>query len=102
MRESAWIGIDFGTSGCRVCAVDQNGNIIAQIEQNLPAAPHPYLSPKQQSLYLFEALKRLVKQLPAVVIESISIDATSGSVMLSDHQGNPLTEMLMYNDQRAS
>lgn len=102
MRESAWIGIDFGTSGCRVCAIDQNGNIIAQTEQNLPAAPTPYPSPKQQSHYLFEVLKELVKQIPDVVIESISIDATSGSVMLSDYQGNPLSEMLMYNDQRAS
>lgn len=102
MRESAWIGIDFGTSGCRICAIDLSGNIIAQTEQNLPAAPHPYPSPKQQSHYLFEALKDLVKQIPEVVIESISIDATSGSVMLSDPQGNPLTEMLMYNDQHAS
>ncbi|MDX1749991.1 MAG: FGGY-family carbohydrate kinase [Methylophaga sp.] len=102
MRESAWIGIDFGTSGCRVCAIDQNSNIIAQTEQILPAAPHTYPSPKQQSHYLFEALKDLLKLIPEVVIESISIDATSGSVMLSDSQGNPLTEMLMYNDQRAS
>ena len=102
MRESAWIGIDFGTSGCRVCAIDLLGNIIAQIEQNFSAPPYPYPSPKQQSHYLFEALKGLVKQIPEFVIESISIDATSGSVMLSDHQGNPLTEMLMYNDQHAS
>ncbi len=101
MRESAWIGIDFGTSGCRICAIDLSGNIIAQTKQNFPAVPRPYPSPKQQSLYLFEALKDLVKQIPEVVIESISIDATSGSVMLSDPQGNPLTEMLMYNDQHA-
>lgn len=102
MRESAWIGIDFGTSGCRVCAIDLLGNIIAQIEQNFSAPPYPYPSPKQQSHYLFEALKDLVKQIPEFVIESISIDATSSSVMLSDRQGNPLTEMLMYNDQHAS
>ncbi|AUZ84734.1 FGGY-family carbohydrate kinase [Methylophaga nitratireducenticrescens] len=102
MRDSAWIGIDFGTSGCRICAIDLSGNIIAQTKQNLPAAPPPYPSPKQQSYYLFEALTDLVKQIPEFAIDSISIDATSGSAMLCDPQGNPLSEMLMYNDQPAS
>lgn len=102
MRDSAWIGIDFGTSGCRICAIDQNGNIIAQSRQTFPPAPQPYPSPQQQSQYLLDTLHKLLKQIPDVTIESISIDATSGSVMLCDPQGHPLSDMLMYNDQSAA
>ncbi len=102
MRDSAWIGIDFGTSGCRICAIDQNDNIIAQSRQTFPATPHPYPNPQQQSQYLLDTLHKLLKQIPDVTIESISIDATSGSVMLCDPQGNPLSDMLIYNDQRAA
>ncbi|HAO25754.1 MULTISPECIES: FGGY-family carbohydrate kinase [unclassified Methylophaga] len=101
MRNSAWIGIDFGTSGCRVCAIDKSGAILAQTELTLPASPQPYPSAKQQSHFVFATLKNLLCQIPDVEVESIVIDATSGSVMLCDLQGRPLSEMLMYNDQRA-
>jgi len=102
MRDSAWIGIDFGTSGCRVCAIDQSGTILAQTEQALPAPPQPYPSPEQQSHSLFSALKNLLRQIPDVEVKSIAINATSGSVMLCDPQGYPLSDMLMYNDQCAT
>lgn len=101
MRASAWIGIDFGTSGCRVCAINKSGDIIAHSEQNFSTSPNTYPSPELQSEFLFSALKTLLSQLPKLVIESICIDATSGSVMLCDPHGQPLSEMLMYNDQRA-
>lgn len=101
MRDSAWIGIDFGTSGCRVCAIDKSANIIAQTEQSFPATTKSYPSPQQQSQFLFNTLKTLLSPLPELVIDSISIDATSGSVMVCDFEGNPLSEMLMYNNQQA-
>ncbi|THF72035.1 MAG: carbohydrate kinase [Methylophaga nitratireducenticrescens] len=101
MRDSTWIGIDFGTSGCRVCAIDKSANIIAQTEQSFPASSKSYPSPQQQSQFLFNTLKTLLSQLSELDIDSISIDATSGSVMLCDFDGHPLSEMLMYNDQQA-
>ncbi|ODN66792.1 FGGY-family carbohydrate kinase [Methylophaga muralis] len=101
MRDSAWIGIDFGTSGCRVCAIDKSASIIAQTEQSFPASSKSYPSPQQQSQFLFNTLKTLLSQLSELDIDSISIDATSGSVMLCDFDGHPLSEMLMYNDQQA-
>jgi xylulokinase len=101
MRDSAWIGIDFGTSGCRVCAIDKSGSVIAQTEQNFPAPPNSYPSPARQTHYVFDTLNILLSQIHDLVIDSICISATSGSVMLSDLHGQPLTEMLMYNDQRA-
>src|SRR5690554_5418434 len=102
MRDRAWIGIDFGTSGCRVCAIDQSGNLLAFQQQHFSAAPNQYPSPQQQTRYLFRTLQKLFLSLTDYVIDAIAVDATSGSIMLVDVTGQPLSEMLMYNDQRAS
>lgn len=101
MGHRAWIGIDFGTSGCRVCAIDVSGHVIIQEQQAFPASQHSTLSPEQQANVLFDVLNRLIQQLSGWTIESICIDATSGSVMLCDAEGQPLSDMLMYHDQRA-
>ncbi|MCB2427863.1 FGGY-family carbohydrate kinase [Methylophaga pinxianii] len=102
MRNSAWIGIDFGTSGCRVCAINDSGHVIAQTEQVIPRSSQSYPSPSEQAQILFDALSDLLNQLPEFLIDAICIDATSGSVMLCDSQAKPLSEMLMYNDARAT
>lgn len=99
MRNRAWIGIDFGTSGCRICAIDQTGTLLAMQQQQFPAATH-YPSPQQQAEYLLTGLQQLLSAVPNYVIDAIAIDATSGSVMLVDISGQPLSDMLMYNDSR--
>ena len=102
MRDSAWVGIDFGTSGCRICAIDQNGTLLAKQEQHFSTTVNDYPSAQQQAEYLLTGLQQLRSALPDYVIEAIAIDATSGSVMFVDKTGQPLSDMLMYNDQRSS
>lgn len=101
MRHSAWIGIDFGTTGCRICAIDSTDTIVAQQQHNFTTNTQHYPSPQQQAIFLHNTLHQLLSHIPDFDIEAIAIDATSGSVMLCDLQGEPLSEMLMYDDQRA-
>lgn len=101
MPEKLWLGIDLGTSGCRICAIDANSQIIHQHQRRFPLN-QPYPDPQQQWQIVAGMLQQAASQLTAFEISAIAVDATSGSVMLCDQNGQPLTGMLLYNDNRAS
>jgi len=105
MSNNAYIGIDLGTSGCRAIAIDQQQNIIASCQNTL--APPQNSSPvsQQDPGYHWQIVKHVLTQLipkcQHYEIKSIAVDATSGSILLVDHRGHPLTPILMYNDVKA-
>lgn len=97
-----FIGIDLGTSGCRAIAIDVEGKIKAQSE-------HPYT---KQEAHLQQTpqdwwhatqtvLRNIATQVNHHHIQSIAVDGTSGTVLLCNDDGKPLSPALMYNDQRA-
>jgi D-ribulokinase len=94
--DRAWLGIDFGTSGARSIAVDAEGQILGESRVEYGAqTPQAWRS----------ALVQLFEQLPPKVcqnLQGIAIDGTSSTVMLCDRHGNPVSEVLMYNDDRAA
>jgi sugar (pentulose or hexulose) kinase len=103
LSANAYIGIDLGTSGCRAIAIDDANNQLA-----LSQLPHPQTrlnttetDPEQQWYTVKTVLSMLVQQLNAYQIKRIAVDATSGSVMLVNHQGNAISPILLYNDDRA-
>lgn len=106
MTNNAYIGIDLGTSGCRAIAIDDDGNIIAQHQQTLPNStsitPHSEQDPQQHWQCVEMVLTQLFSQLKDYQVKNIAVDATSGSVLLVDEQGEALTPILMYNDARAT
>jgi D-ribulokinase len=88
------LGIDFGTSGARAVAIDNDRNIrwTTSLPYGLPD-PHRWAA----------ILAQLLDQIPAATksqIDRIAIDGTSGTVLLCDDQGQPLGPPLMYNDDR--
>ncbi len=101
MPAKVWLGIDLGTSGCRLIAIDANNQIVHQTKSQFNA-DQPYPNPQQQWHIVAELLKQYISELTDVEIAAIAVDATSGSVMLCDVEGQPLTDMLLYNDTRAS
>lgn len=105
MKHNAYIGIDLGTSGCRAIAISVSGNIIAQSEQNIPAAkqvpPYSEQDPQQHWKIVVGVLSDLFPKLTDYNVVRIAVDATSGSVLLVDDNGETLTPLLMYNDARA-
>lgn len=105
MSSNAYIGIDLGTSGCRAIAIDQQSNIIASSQQALVTQNSPTLVSEQDPHYHWtvveQVLAELIAQCQHYTIMSIAVDATSGSVLVTDSHGHPLTPTLMYNDSRA-
>ncbi len=121
------LGIDIGTSGVRAVIMDNKQCIIAQANQSLPPS-QPFYSPAEANesnekeqpkiigysqtpldwwttleSVLFHLSERLKEKnnLSFDIITHLAIDGTSGTVLLCDANGKPLTEALMYNDQRA-
>ena len=100
-----FLGIDFGTSGCRACAIDPAGRVVAQASVVLPppVRPEPGWSEQDPSLW-WAALRDVLHQLPRPVrdgIAAIAVDGTSGTLLLADGQGRPLGPALLYDDSRA-
>jgi D-ribulokinase len=90
-----FLGIDFGTSGARLIAIDNDRNIRWSDRTN-------YVSQNAQGWAT--ALFSLLGQMPVNLknqVTRIAFDGTSGTVLLCDDQGQALAEPLIYNDDRA-
>jgi sugar (pentulose or hexulose) kinase len=107
LREPLYLGIDFGTSGCRAIAIDSRARQIAEASTPIP-------SPKQSSNHAivqepeiwWQALKicldGLNQQLGDGKIMALAVDGTSATLLATDPTGTPLGPALMYNDAQAS
>ena len=97
--EKLFAGIDLGTSGCRLIIIDA--------DKNIHASSHiAYSNPDEQSPALWwNAVSQLLSDLSENIklkLQSIAIDGTSGTLLLVDDAGEPVTQALMYNDLRAT
>lgn len=105
MTNSAYIGIDLGTSGCRAIAINKTGDVIAQNQQSIPRStqspPKSEQDPQQQWQIVESVLTKLFAKINNYHVETIAVDATSGSVLLVNESGKALTPILMYNDARS-
>jgi len=104
MTESPlFIGIDLGTSGCRMIAIDDEGKSIASIQEDLPKSHslngHICQKPEDWWKCVNKLFKTLLTQINPAVVQRISVNGTSGSVLLIDNAGNPLSPGYMYNDK---
>ena len=109
MSDSAlYLGIDFGTSGCRAALIDGDGKLQDQAAISLPS---PTITPgsnsnavEQDPAIWLHGLTLLLGQLDRqqlTRVSAIAIDGTSASVLITDAAGQPLAPALMYNDSRA-
>ena len=108
MSEDIVIGIDIGTQGVRVLAVDHGGRIVASASEKfaLSSVQLPTGWAEQDALTWWSGAASCLRQLtgalpPDANISGIAIDATSGTVLPIDGAGRPLHNALMYNDARS-
>jgi len=100
-----YLGIDFGPSGLRGVIIDENLNKIASAALPYPGCPSESLTDSQGWL---QGLEMLAQQLRSIhtrawsAIKAMSLDGTSGTLLLSDRRGNVLGPVLAYSDQRAA
>ena len=92
-------GIDLGTSGCRLIVIDENKRVQS-------STVLLYDDPdKQTPERWWDSVSQLLINLPNAIkqnLQSIAIDGTSGTILLVDDNGEPLTQALLYNDLRAT
>ncbi len=105
--ESLYLGIDFGTSGCRALAIGPTGEIQAQAETPIPPLRrdpngHVAQDPRDWWRALTATLQDLFTRIDRQLIRALAVDGTSGTLLLCDALGEPLTPALLYNDRRAS
>jgi sugar (pentulose or hexulose) kinase len=105
------IGLDIGTSGCRVVAIDAQRRRLAAAETPLPtpvrgAGGAVEQDPEQWWEASLTVLRDLVARLGQDAFTrpggaALCVDATSATVLLCQEDGTPLGPALMYNDNRA-
>jgi len=100
-----FVGVDFGTSGVRACAIDWQGATLAEVRASIPSPLSPASRQVEQEPQLWwDACLRVLDEL---FLENdlsplaLSIDGTSGTLLLCDVNGEPIGPALMYNDSRA-
>ena len=100
-----FVGIDLGTSGCRAIAIDQDFNPVATSELPLETTQRHDDHCEQDAEDWWNAvgdvLNKLAAKINPRIIDAIAIDGTSGSIVLTDAGGIPVTPGLLYNDARA-
>ncbi|WP_446038517.1 FGGY-family carbohydrate kinase [Streptomyces sp. SID1121] len=104
-HEDVWLGLDLGTQGVRALAVTDDGRVrgrgSAPLTGHRDGDRHEQL-PADWWTAATAALRRTLREVPAARVRGIAVCSTSGTVLLTDAQGNPLTPALMYDDGRAA
>jgi sugar (pentulose or hexulose) kinase len=103
---SVFVGLDIGTSGVRACAIDAAGSVLATATAAMPAPLRDGARAEQDPAIWWEAATRVLRELVAALdgrpIERIAVDGTSGTLLLVDAAGTPLSAGLLYNDARSA
>ena len=106
MPKPVWIGIDLGTQSVRVMAADEEGSVLAASSQPLNSSRRSgrehTQDPEEWWTAVCASCDEVMSSLPAGTnIEGLAIDATSGTIVLTDDRLRPASEALMYDDGRA-
>ena len=100
------LGIDIGTSGVRVVAMDRGGGVVAMSHVPMAAPQRDGAAVTQDAdvwwAALEAALHGMADQVEFAHVRAIAIDGTSGTIVPVDRAGAPLAAATMYNDASAS
>lgn len=100
-----WLGIDVGTQGVRVVALDGHGDVLAGGRADLPPGTREAGRHEQHPQTWWDALcqasRAALAPLPGTPVAGVCIDSTSGTLVVQDRQGRSRGAALMYDDARA-
>lgn len=97
------LGIDVGTSGVRVAAMDRSGRIAAMAASVMPAADRDgnriTQHPAVWNCALDVAMADLLSRIDRSRVIAIAVDGTSGTLVGVDNCGVPVSSGSLYNDR---
>lgn len=92
------IGIDIGTSGARVVAMDADFSIVASGAAKMAEFSPDHRDPIAWWQAVTAALSTVLDGIDRSRVKAIAIDGTSGTVLPVSADGAPLATPMMYND----
>lgn len=103
---NCFIGIDLGTSGCRAVVIDEQAELVDQTRASYPdsqrfADGRSEQQPNDWWLAVQQVLSQLKPEVKANC-KALALDGTSGTLLITDDQGNPLSVGMMYDDTRGA
>jgi len=104
VSDPLWLGVDLGTQSVRVLAVVGSGDILAEGSHPLTShrdGPRHEQDPQEWWSALAAACREALAGLGGRPIGALAVCATSGTVLLVDSAGDPISPALMYDDSRA-
>jgi sugar (pentulose or hexulose) kinase len=103
--DTAWLGLDLGTQSVRAMVVSCTGETLAVGSHKLTSrrdGPRHEQDPEEWWRAISAACRAALAALPgSLAIHGVAVDGTSGTILLVDGSGRPLTPGLMYDDTRA-
>lgn len=104
VKRAAWLGLDLGTQSVRALAASSTGAVLAETACPLSShrdGPRHAQDPEQWWSALATACQTALCDLAPESIDALAVCATSGTVLLVDGAGDPLSPAVMYDDSRA-
>lgn len=104
MSEDVWLGIDVGTQSVRCLAVRADGGVAGSGSRPLTSkrdADRHEQDPRSWWDALAGACREAVSHVSGS-IHGVALCATSGTVLMTDRHGTPVTAGVMYDDARAA
>ena len=100
------IGLDIGTSAVKGVVMSSEGNIIAQGKRSTqflhPQPDFIELSPEAHYRTVCDLIRELASRVPSgSFIAALNMAVASGNTILTDNDGQPLTNIISWLDQRA-
>lgn len=94
------LGIDVGTSGCKVVLINEHGTLIKQAN-----AEYPLLTPKpmwteQDPEEWWSGVQKCLAEIGEPHPDAIGVTGQMHGSVFLDHEGNVLRNALLWNDQR--
>ncbi|RMH14987.1 MAG: carbohydrate kinase [Gammaproteobacteria bacterium] len=100
-----FLGIDLGTSSIKFCVIDLFGNLRRFCKIPLPESGYGLQEQQPQDLWkkaIDQGFSELRYTISLRSLQAISLDATSGTIMLCNRQGQVISDVLFYDDARAT
>lgn len=103
--EGVWVGIDLGTQSVRALAITRAGATAGSGSRKLSSHRNG-VRHEQDPEHWWDAVTGAcadaLQGIPAGAVRGVAVDGTSGTILLTDPDGRPLTPGLMYDDGRAA
>jgi sugar (pentulose or hexulose) kinase len=100
-----WLGLDIGTQSARALAVTATGEVVGAGTQTLTSERSGVRHEQDPEAWwsaIAAASSEAMQTVPVEAVRGVAVDATSGTILLVDRKGSPLTAGLMYDDTRAA